>query len=187
MLWSEDESDDSVGTTINKIKSPRTTTQCQTPGGRVLRLGLGRRGKAVTEYPKAAMRRVTVRMPGRPVEYNTVSPRGRRRGDKPGGAEDIDLRDFMCGGKKFSWWGRLCGGGSGPHVEHNSTPFNFLQLRAACKPDATRSLSVKVSSLTGASSLLDDACMDVPRETVDMPPVYARDLFPPSLPRAVPS
>jgi len=76
--------------------------------------------------------------------------------------------------------GWLCGGRSGPRVEHNSTPFNFLQLRAAGKPDATRSLSLKVSSLTGATSLLDDACMDVPLETVDMQPVYVyvRDLFP---------
>ena len=40
--------------------------------------------------------------------------------------------------KKFSWWGRLCGCRSGPHVEHNSTPFNFPQLRVAGKPDATR-------------------------------------------------
>jgi hypothetical protein len=28
---------------------------------------------------------------------------------------------------------------------------------------------LEVSSLTGASLLLDDACMDVPRETVDVP------------------
>ena len=62
----------------------------------------------------------------------------------------------------FSWWGRLCGGRSGPYVEHNSTPFNSLQLRAAGEPDATSSLSLKVSSLTGALSLCDDACMDVP-------------------------
>jgi hypothetical protein len=40
-------------------------------------------------------------------------------------------RRGMDGGKKFSWWGRLRGGGSGPRVEHNSTPFNFLKLRAA--------------------------------------------------------
>ena len=75
----------------------------------------------------------------------------------------------MGGRKKFSWWGRLCGGGSGPRVEHNSTPFNSLQSREADEPDATGSLSLEVSSLTGASSLLDDACMDVPRETVDVP------------------
>ena len=86
----------------------------------------------------------------------------------------------MGGRKKFSWWGRLCGGGSGPWVEHNSTPFNFLQLHAAGKPDATRSLSLKVSSLTGATLLLGDACLDVPCETVDMQPayVYARDPLP---------
>ena len=83
----------------------------------------------------------------------------------------------MGGRKKFSWWGRRCGGGSGPRVAHNSTPFNFLQLCAVDKPDATHSLSLKVSLLTGALSLLDDACMDVPRETVDMLPAYARDLF----------
>ncbi len=82
---------------------------------------------------------------------------------------------------------RLCGSRSGPCVEHNSTLFNFLQLRAAGEPDATRSLSLKVSSLTGASSLLDDACMDVPRETMDMQPAYAQDLFPPSFSWAVPS
>ena len=81
----------------------------------------------------------------------------------------------MGGRKKFSWWGsRLCDGGSGPRVEHNSTPFNSLQLSAAGEPAdyATRSLSLKASLLTGASSsLLDDACMDdVPRETVDMQP-----------------
>jgi hypothetical protein len=91
------------------------------------------------------------------------------------------------GRKKFSWWGRLCGGGSGPLVEHNSTPFNFLQNACGRQPDATHSLSVKVSSLTGASSLLDDACLDVPRETVDALSAYARDLFPPLFPRAVPS
>ena len=75
----------------------------------------------------------------------------------------------MGGRKKFSGRGRLCGGGSGPRVEHNSTPFNSLQSREADEPDATRSLSLEVSSLTGASSLLDDACMDVPRKTVDVP------------------
>jgi len=73
------------------------------------------------------------------------------------------------GRKKFSGWGRLCDGRSGPHVEHNSTPFNSLQSREADEPDATLSLSLEVSSLTGASSLLDDACIDVPRETVDVP------------------
>ena len=86
----------------------------------------------------------------------------------------------MGGRKKFSGRGRLCGGGSGPRVEHNSTPFNSLQSREADEPDATRSLSLEVSSLTGASSLLDDACMDVPRETVDMLPAYAQNLFPSS-------
>ena len=50
------------------------------------------------------------------------------------------------------------------------------------KPDATRLLSLKVSLLTGASLLLDDACMDVPRETVDILLAYARDLFPPYFP-----
>jgi hypothetical protein len=68
--------------------------------------------------------------------------------------------------------------------------FNTLQfppITCGRQPDATRSLSVKVSSLTGASSLLEGVCMDVPRETVDVQPAYARDLFPPLFPRAVPS
>ena len=88
--------------------------------------------------------------------------------------------------KTFSWWGRLCGGGSGPFVEHNSTPFNSLHLHAAGEPDANRSLSLQVSLLTGASLLLDDACIDVPRETVDMQPADARDLLPPSFSWAAP-
>ena len=76
----------------------------------------------------------------------------------------------MGGQKKFSGRSRLCGGGSGPCVlEHNSTPFNSLQLQEADEPDATRSLSLEVSLLTGALSLLDDACMDAPRESVDVP------------------
>jgi len=82
--------------------------------------------------------------------------------------------------EKNSWWGRRCGGGSGPCVARKSTPFIFFQLRAVDKPDATHLLSVKVSSLTGASLLLDNAWMDVPRETVDMLPAYTRDLFWPS-------
>ncbi len=73
------------------------------------------------------------------------------------------------GERKFFGRGRLCGGGSGPRVEHNSTPFNSLESREADEPDATGSLSLEVSSLTGASSLLDDACMYLPRETVDVP------------------
>jgi len=84
------------------------------------------------------------------------------------------------GQKKFSGRGRLCGGGSGPHVEHNSTPFNSLQSREVDEPDATRSLSLEVSSLTSASSLLDDACMYVPRETVDVvrtPEIFSHPLF----------
>ena len=98
-------------------------------------------------------------------------------------------RSGMDSGKKFSWWGRLCGGGSGPCVEHNPTPFNSLQLHATGEPDATRSLSLKVSLLTGASPLLDDVSLVVPRgsRTVDRQPTYARDLFPPSFLWAVPS
>jgi hypothetical protein len=74
-----------------------------------------------------------------------------------------------------------------PCVEHNSTPFNSLQLCAVGEPDATCSLSLKVSLLTGASSLLEDACMFVPCETVDVSPAHAQDLFPPSFSWAVPS
>jgi hypothetical protein len=46
--------------------------------------------------------------------------------------------------------------------------------------------SLEMSSLTGASSLLDDASVDVPCETVDVPCEYAQDRFPPSFSWAVP-
>jgi hypothetical protein len=76
--------------------------------------------------------------------------------------------------------------------------FNTLQfpsIASGREPVATCSLLLEMSSLTGASSLLDNAFMDVPRETVDVPLEtmdvqrggYARDLFLPFFTWAVPS
>ena len=62
-----------------------------------------------------------------------------------------------------------------------SAQFNtlqFLPIARSDKPDATHLLSLKVSLLTGASLLLDDACMDVPRETVDILLAYPLRLLP---------
>jgi hypothetical protein len=40
-------------------------------------------------------------MLGRPVGYKTISPRGRRKGDKRGGAEDIKERNQIRFGNDF--------------------------------------------------------------------------------------
>jgi hypothetical protein len=73
---------------------------------------------------------------------------------------------FFLGGQV-----RLCGGGSGPHVEPGQRPsISFNCERRASQVQLVH-LLLEVSSLTGASLLLDVPwwwTVDVPREAVDV-------------------
>jgi hypothetical protein len=66
---------------------------------------------------------------------------------------------------------RLCGGGSGPHVEPGQCPSISFNCKRRASQVQLVHLLLELSSLTGASSLLDVPCWwtgDVPREAVDV-------------------
>jgi hypothetical protein len=113
-----------------------------------------------------------------PFKKKPIDQKNLNRNPSGLGERIIENKKLVMKGPRARWvgeknlgWVRLCSGGSGPHEEPGQRPSISINCKRRASQVQLVYLLLEVSSLTGASLLLDVPwwwTLDVPREAVDV-------------------